>query len=303
MAASPVDSPGQPPAAARPWGRFAVGGVLAALAWLSHGGVAFSFLALAPWAAWRAARGEFRAWLCAAGAFLLLALPWLAYQQCYEPPANRLVKWHLGGQEARDTRGTWETIRDGYRALSWHQIAERKVANFKLQLAGTWPLLGDFSVKDAWIRRQDEFYFTARALGWWVGGAGLLAVALIRPRSRAGLAGTRRSHVALLGWTLATIAIWCLLMFDGRHAVIHQGSYAVMLVLFVLLSAWSEAAGRGWIVVFAVLQAATLAATFLVPNEVIFGPPSGWPLVAIAATALAGFVVAGFPRAPRSAGP
>jgi hypothetical protein len=279
-----------------------LGAMLAALAWLSHGGVAFSFLALAPWAAWRAARGEFRAWLGAAVAFLLLTLPWFVYQQVYEPPANRLVKWHLGGQEARDARGTWETIRDGYRALSWHQIAERKVANFKLQFAGTWPLLGDFSVRDARIRRQDEFYYTARALGWWIGGAGLLAVALIRPGSRARLAGTLRPHVALLGWTLATLAIWCLLMFDGGHAVIHQGSYAVMLVSFVLLSAWSEAAGRGWIIVLAVLQAATLAATYLVPTEVISGPPSGWPLVAVAATALAGFVVAGFFRAPNSAG-
>src|SRR6185295_10615381 len=99
------------------------GAIFAGLAWLSHGGAAFSLIAVAPWVLWRVFRGEGRAWLAAAAVFLLLAVPWFAYQRFYDPPGDRLLKWHLGGQEAKDESvGTWQVIRKSYRAKPWTVI-------------------------------------------------------------------------------------------------------------------------------------------------------------------------------------
>ena len=89
--------------------------VLAGLAWLSHGGTVFSLLALGimglVWRPWPSVR----ALAAAALTFVLLAAPWTAYQKLYDPPGDRLVRWHLGGIDAIDGRGTMQTIVDQYR--------------------------------------------------------------------------------------------------------------------------------------------------------------------------------------------
>ena len=36
--------------------------------------------------------------------------PWLAYQRFYDPPGDRLLKLHLGGQETIDSRSTLDTV-------------------------------------------------------------------------------------------------------------------------------------------------------------------------------------------------
>ena len=94
-----------------------------ALGWLSHGGVAFSFLALLPFIVHQALRSSNllgysklhfppepnessnligyssaetgRVWLRAGAVFAALALPWMAYQKFYDPPGNQLLKQHL----------------------------------------------------------------------------------------------------------------------------------------------------------------------------------------------------------------
>lgn len=286
------------PAARPPANRaFAAGGFLAALGWLSHGGVAFAYLALAPWLAWQAWRGAVRGYALAAGAFLLLAMPWVCYQQFYEPPANMLLKNHLAGVDAPDARGTWATIRDRYHASSWAEIVERKQANFAAQVRGSFTSLFDFSASGASGRRSDEFFHTVRALGWWLLAVPALGLASFHRGRRAPRAPDWPAHAGLLTWAGVTVVLWCLLMFHGGQAVIHQGSFTVLLTLFVLLAAWFERAGPGWLVAIALLQGTTLATTYVVSNARIHGPAVGRPLVVGAALLLA-FVIARGARRP-----
>ncbi len=271
---------------------FLLGAALAALGWLAHGGVAFAYLALAPWLAWRMLRDETRSWAMAALVFAIFALPWVAYQRCYEPPANTLLKEHLAGVEERDARTTWQTMRDAYRALSWPEILARRETNLALQVGGDWRSLFDFSPANtaASARRAVEFFHTGRALTWWVFGlpAAVLLLTLARRRPP-GL-------VALAVWTVATVLVWCALMFVGGHAVIHQGSFTVPLVLFILCSAALDAVGAWTLIVVALLQAATLATTYVVPNAVVTGPASGLPFVLAAALGLIAVCVAAWRR-------
>ncbi len=268
------------------------------LAWLSHGGVAFSFLALLPWIGWRVARGEWRAWRPAVVLFAGLVLPWFAYQRFYDPPANRLLKWHLGGQADLDPRGTWETIRANYQKAGWHEAWANKAANFHGQIFGDWRRLVDVSAETRVGRRDHEFFHTLRALTWWPVLA-VLAVVLTR-RSRI---NEVRDLATLGGWLLLTIVIWCLLMFGAYQAAIHQGSYAMMIGLFVFFSVLLERTGRGWLVAVAGLQAITLGTTWAVANPAIHGPATGLPVVIVATAGLAWFVYRAFAGSALVAGP
>jgi hypothetical protein len=253
------------------YARFVAGAVLAALAWLSHGGVAFSFLAFTPWAAWRAWRGDWRAWTVAAVAFLVLALPWVAYQKFYDPPGNRLLKWHLAGQIEIDPRGLVESIRDGYQKLSWRETVDIKLGNFRTQFSGDWTTFAQVSPAGAEMRRSDEFSYTVRALMWWLVGFGALAALLAHQSGRQRLLPTSHVHVTFTWWTAATLVIWCLMMFGRDPAVIILGSYAPMLALFALLAAWCSLAG-GWVVAgIALLQGISFVTTWAVSNQAIAG--------------------------------
>lgn len=268
---------------------YLIGAALMALAWLSHGGVAFSCLALAPWIAWRALRGEWRQCGLAAITFLAFATPWICYQKFYDPPGDRLLKWHLGGQIAKDPRGTWETIRTAYARLSTRHIVAAKLNNLQLQIAGDWPSLFNFNPARSHLRRETEFFNTARALTGWLLGFLLLPLALGRGPSRAWVAATARSQIALAMWTAGTIMIWCLLMFLNLSAVIHLGSYATLLVLFVLLSLWVESAGAAALPLLLLFQIPSFATTWAVSNSAVNGDFNALAVtLALGATAILG---------------
>ncbi|MBI4626993.1 MAG: hypothetical protein HY736_27695 [Verrucomicrobia bacterium] len=272
-----------------------VGAGLAALAWLSHGGVAFSFLALAPWILWRGLRGEWREWLLAALVFGGIAAPWVAYQKFHDPPGNRLLKWHLGGQIAKDARGTWQTIRENYAALSWPEIWAHKRQNFEVQVAGRPAALVEVDPAQSIRRREEEFFYAGRALTWWVFGLALFPLVWKRLAPTGGANPTLgRMHLALLAWTAGTIPLVCLLHFTGGQAVVHQSSYATMLTAFVLLSAWFDLASRRCLLAVALLQTVTLATTWTRGNPIVHGSlePVAFTLALLSGAALAAVLLA-----------
>ena len=212
------------------------GGALA-LGFLCHGGVAFSLLALAPMMIWVGGTTRWRglAW-CALAAALLLA-PWWAYQRFYDPPGNRLLKWHLAGVIPPDGRSTAEALRDTYRATSLPVFLEGRRANLQALIVGNWRPLANFSAKNPENRFNDDFFAFFRSLGWWNLGLAALPLAWWR----AGRRGNRPQGgllSAILGWSAATLALWVVLLFQPYSTLIHQGSY-VPILLLLGASAWS----------------------------------------------------------------
>jgi hypothetical protein len=274
-----------------------IGGVLAALALLSHAGVAFSFVALAPWVITRVpARG--RAWGEAFLLFLLLMLPWTAYQKFYEPPGNRLLKMHLAGQIDVDNRSTWEAVRDSYSKLSWAEIIAVRKANLAMQVPRDWQWLHDFSSAGAPRRRGMEIFILPNALTWWIFGLGAFPLAFIRLRGR--LDWT--PHLTLLAWVLATLALWCSLLYFPTMAIVHQGSYCVPMVLFALLTTWLERASAWAIAGILVLQSATFLSTWAAAGDQGSGPanPTAVAFAAIAGVLMAASVALQFKARPQA---
>jgi hypothetical protein len=273
------------------YSRIAIGAALAALALLSHGGVAFSLIALAPWTVCKMGL-QWRRWCAVIVVFLAIVGPWIAFQKFYAPPGNRLIKWHLAGQIDIDPRGSWQTLKDSYSKSSWDQLVAARASNFRIQSPGSWGWLPDFSSAHAPDRRHHEFFNLARSLTWWLLGIAALPIALVRMRRRT----EWRPHFDLLLWAIATLVVWCIMLFLPNNAVIHQGSYALPIVLFALLSVWYELASKWSILAVSLLQTASFLTTYAGAGDEVGGQMNGTAVTfaLLAAILLFSFVVCEF---------
>ena len=114
------------------WRVGAMVGAAAALAMLCHGGSAFGILGIGLTALLlvRVPGSRFVAGAILAGA--LLYLPWSLYQKYYDPPGDRLLKWHLGGQiSPRPEESLGHVLAENYGKLSRAQIVDYKRENFQ----------------------------------------------------------------------------------------------------------------------------------------------------------------------------
>lgn len=211
--------------------------VATGLGMLSHGGVVFTvpaiaLLVLQP--------KVFPGWRRAVVGIALLAVllaPWSAYQKWYEPPANRLVKWHIGGVVEIDQRSSWEAISDSYGRLSLPQIAEHKWKNAMMLVGDPNAYLLSGIPEEASVtesRRRYEFFHVFVALGvlnlGWV-------IYLVEALSRRWRPTEQFRRVGLvLGVSLASLLFWILIMFGPGTTSIHAGSYATMLLLYAGLA-------------------------------------------------------------------
>jgi hypothetical protein len=234
------------------WG---VPGALFSFSLLSHGGSAFVLIPAVPLILLLRHPRQIKRMAATISFAVVLYLPWTLYQKFYDPPGNRLLKWHLAGVSALDNRSFLEAAQASYGALSFHQIMDYKAANFNMALGGgfqnlesTGALLKELvspaglsvAVPHAVELRAKAFFFMASCLGLFI----LAPYALL-----AGIAPRFRSpewRTACMFWilTFASIVFWCLLMFVPSSTSIHQGAYATVLLAMAasVLSLWAVSA-------------------------------------------------------------
>lgn len=222
---------------------------------LGHGGSVFGLIALALLGATRWIRLPLTHLGAAFGLAVLLMLPWQSYQKFWDPPGDRLVKYHLAGHEPIDSRSSLAVIREAYETTSLKEIVANKVANFRALLWGNahvWENLlgaqkevarGEFS-KAFWHAthtfREAGFFHYLQTLGPW-----LLALPGIFILWRKRREDARWQVVKLSGSLAALNAVfWCLLMFKGSTTVIHQSSYFLGACLFVCVGLGASAYPR-----------------------------------------------------------
>lgn len=221
----------------RPAGRFgtrgfAAMGLFAGLGFLAQEGTAFSMLAWLPLALLAPGGRRLAPWAAAAAVFAVLLVPWFAYQHYYNPPANFLIKWHLGGVNVPDGRGTWETLVASYRSRDLATLLGYRLNNAAVTLRGPWlERLGWRG--DLVALRNAQYYGVFFALGPWNLGLILAAALAIRRRGVRPSDDGQGSLLMSAGWCGLTLAAWVALMFLPESAVIHQGPYACVLLLLL----------------------------------------------------------------------
>lgn len=214
---------------------FVAGGLLAALGFLSHGGVAFSLLGVIPLVAFQCIRdrSQLRGWLLAGLVFALMSAPWLAYQRFYAPPANHLLKWHLAGQaEHQDENvGFLSVLNDQYRSIGWATAWSYRVANFRTLSGGHYLLVGN-----PWhpeFRKWSsgwEFFATTGSFGFWLLSLAALPWVIWKQRGSHSIVGP------IVVWVVLGIGVWLSLLFLPQSAIVHQGSYVTQVVGLALLT-------------------------------------------------------------------
>ncbi len=236
--------------APRPPAIAALAATCAALGWLAHGAAAFSLLPLGLLLLLPRLFPGWRNVLAAALVFAVLSAPWTAYQKFYDPPANRLMKWHLAGVIPIDSRTTWEAIRDAYSGLPPGMLLANKRANFGTLINGSFLSAVDVFTTAAYPRKVDEFFYVFRSLGvlnlaWILAPAAWLLRRRLPPRF--GL------QASVLGWTALTLAFWTLALFNPASTILHSSSYAMMLgllglalVFLLQLPRWLGLPVLGW---------------------------------------------------------
>jgi hypothetical protein len=110
-------------------------GSAAALGMLAHGSAAFALLGLAPLFWLRRKEWRTREVIATAVVAALIYYPWVAYQNFYDPPGNRLVKWHLAGVVPIDEgRSSVKTIVAAYHEAGFRGFAVNKLHNLRMLL-------------------------------------------------------------------------------------------------------------------------------------------------------------------------
>jgi hypothetical protein len=225
-------APGDPP---RPLTGWTVGlaGLAVALAMLSHSGAVFTLVPVGVALLLPRYRPPLRQLLTIGVLAVALFGTWTAYQRLYDPPGDRLLKWHLAGQPEQDPRSFPAVLVAAYTDTPVKRIVLNKVDNvaalFYTSEGCVSPTLGPGNVL-----RHKEFCHVAPSLetlnvGWLV-----LLLPFVRRRlwTRVDPARFR----LLLGVTAGALLCWVLLMFGNPPALTFafQGSYATAMLMFLL---------------------------------------------------------------------
>jgi hypothetical protein len=231
-----------------------VPGALLSFSLLSHGSSVFVLIPLIPLILLfrRFWQTQVRRLMASLAFAFVLYLPWSFYQKFYDPPGDRLLKYHFAGVTPLDNRSFWDAAKASYSALSFNQIVQYKRANFDMALGGGFENLKEVAlllkelvspdhlataVPHALKLRAETFFRIAASLGLFILAPYALVAAIV-PRFRS---PEWRTACVLWILTFASIVIWCLLMFTPNSTSIHQGAYATVLFAMAasVLSLWA----------------------------------------------------------------
>lgn len=221
----------------------ALGGAAIGLAWLSHGGIAFSVIALAIVLLAKGYLPPMRSSASGIAALLLLLLPWSAYQKFYDPPGDRLLKWHLAGVIDRDSRSFGQAFIDAYTQPPLSQLVTNKIANVRTLIGpGPWNDLREARKSGAsqskrllqWYKTGTFFFFFQTIGVLNLGFIVFLFARLFSPKLRHSALIIAMQRLFVLAFV--SLAVWCLLIYIPGSNVIHAGSYGTVLLLFIALS-------------------------------------------------------------------
>lgn len=222
----------------RQWAPALVTGAAAGLAMLGHGTTAFVLLGMALAALCLRRLGSWRHVTAAAAVLVALYAPWSLYQSRYDPPGNRLVKWHLAGVTTVDGRGVLQTLRDQYGALTVREWVDGRLFNLYAFAIHEVPSVAVNTARSVAFLAAGEPDKAAGALKavrhrqflTVPCSVGLLGIALYALP----LACAHRRTRALAAVVLLSLCVWALLIFQPGETAVHQGSHFPELALVVI---------------------------------------------------------------------
>jgi hypothetical protein len=232
------------------WRRAILIGSSVVLGLLSHSGVVFVVPCLAlAWLVNQRSRFLGPCFAATLAAAVLIA-PWTWYQNVYDPPANRLIKWYLAGQVAVTSDSFLHALHHAYA-----DTAPRAIALYKLENLG--PPLGINSTRNTLTRPKDRQFFYVRDALSALFIPYLTGLFFIRSKRR-----TLRTASHLAWIALGSVGFWCIAIYLPAYTFIHVGSYLTILLMFlsggIIATEWPPV-----LIVLAIYQISDFSTTWL----------------------------------------
>jgi hypothetical protein len=210
---------------------------LLACSLLSHGGSAFALAGILLYTLIRFTlitpiRRPTLRQICQVGLLTILFYsPWIAYQKFIDPPGDRLLKFHLANVETVTKETALKTIVGAYSNQSFSHFITAKQANIAIVFGYEREFLTNLAAglvnPDAKRRiRVLQFFYFLPSLGLL--GFGIAGLLLRWKKSQA--PNEMRAAERLLLCSLCMIIPFILLMFRAYSTVLHQGTYASVLM-------------------------------------------------------------------------
>lgn len=212
--------------------KYALAGLASAAALLAHTASAFTLIPL--WISvmiFKKMRPNLRQAASVIAVAAILIMPWLAYQQFYDPPSNRLGKWFFAGVMSKDDRTLPEALSSSYTSTSLGELVRNKVKMTANLVADkpTNELIG--SGKFAKLR---DLEFRYMVVGIGLANLGWLVLLRKKYRDKLDKQFTIKAKW-LLGLTAASVVFWIGTVFLPEFVAIHTSSYAMLIILIPLL--------------------------------------------------------------------
>lgn len=212
-------------------------GAFAALGLLSHGGVLFTLIPFALLLLLPRHNPGVRYLCLAAAVFSIMYAPWALYH-AHTTTSDRLVKYQLAGEPELNNTSTTTAIRKAYSSLTLGDWADGRVKNIEAYFVkdSSVPIYhvkhpaGHSTVFSTW--REHEFLVTFLAFGFF----NIAWAALLFPKIRHTFSSDEASLLKDFGLIAGvSLLLNALLIFVPGSTVIHQGSYATMILLFIIV--------------------------------------------------------------------
>jgi hypothetical protein len=208
--------------------------ILTALAWLSHGGVSISIIPILLIVICRPKFFKIKQFIIAGAIVASLCLPWTAYQKLYDPPGDRLLKWHIGGQPEAINKSLSDTIYESYSSTSIEEWIENRKSNLLLLFGNSFSYLSIINSSSS-QRIGNDFYFFFRSHEITIILSCLLLIYLILKRGFTSTMQSIHQGRLFLNLLFLSLTFWIFLLFMPNSTVIHSGSYLNNLVLMMIL--------------------------------------------------------------------
>ena len=203
--------------------------ILFCFAWLSHGGVAITILPLIIFCFFIKKFPNKKTILYCSTLLFVVLLPWVLYQKVYDPPGNRLLKWHIAGVIDVDSRGFLEALYQSYKNTDVIENIKRIHSNINLLYGNSFNSFNIFKIPLE--NRVFDFFYFSRSFVFPFFCFVFLFIFNLFMNSKLYL----QKYKIFFLITFSSLYFWCIIMFIPSSTINHHGSYANNILILVLI--------------------------------------------------------------------
>jgi hypothetical protein len=229
-------------------------GSAGAFSLLSHGAAIFALLGLITLFWVRRKEWQLRDVFITFALTVLIYYPWIGYQQFYDPPGDRLIKWHLAGVTPSDeTRSAAAMLMAEYKKAGFHGFAVNKVHNLRTLLGDSTDWNGEGA--QGFAQPGWDSTFIGHLRHFFLLRLGPAPTLLLIGVAFLFIPAIRRApwFIPLMGMLIATLLIFTLLEFGSTPssaAWLWHAPYTALLVWCMLGALAIGELGDKWVLIF-----------------------------------------------------